>query len=190
MVRFTSEYIEAALKHRQKTTTSADPEFLIGTVRVDVKLLENVRSEATMRHFKWSSDEPSERGGGDTAPHPLAYFLSGLGFCQAVQWAGEAARNGITLESLENTLRGRYDRGTGRRFLEFIYDLQIESADPPEKIRAMVETGERFCFVSNTLATSARITGNIFLNGKPFMTLSRGPETQAPALPKSSLSTG
>jgi len=184
MVRLTPEYREAAVRHRQKTTSRADPEFLIGTVRVDVKLLENVHSEATMRHFKWISDEPPERGGADAAPHPLAYFLSGLGFCQAVQWAGEAARNGITLGSLENTLRGRYDRGKERRFLEFIYDLRIESPDPPEKIRAMVETGERFCFVSNTLVSSARITGNIFLNGKPLITLSRGPEVQTHALPE------
>lgn len=175
MVNFTPEYKESALKHREKTTSSTDPEFLTGTTRVDIRLLENVYSEASMRHFKWISDEPAERGGSDRAPNPLAYFVSGLGFCQAVHFAGEAARNGIILEDLENTVRGKFDRGKERRFLEFIYDLKITSQSPPEKIRAMVEIGEKFCYVSNTLAMSTKITGNIFLNGKPFFTLTRGP---------------
>ena len=92
-----------------------------------------------------------------------------------MHFAGEAARNGIILEDLENTVRGKFDRGKERRFLEFIYDLKITSQSPPEKIRAMVEIGEKFCYVSNTLAMSTKITGNIFLNGKPFFTLTRGP---------------
>lgn len=97
-----------------------------------------------------------------------------------VHFAGEAARNGLTLESLENTLRGKFDRGKEkRRFLEFIYDLKVESPDPPDKIKAMIETGEKFCFVSNTLARSAKITGNIYLNGKILFTLTRGPDTKS-----------
>lgn len=179
-MNLTEEYRLAALKHREKTTSSTDSEFLIGTTRLDIRLLENVRSEASMRHFKWISDEPAERGGGDTAPNPLSYFVSGLGFCQMVHFAGEAARNGLTLESLENTLRGKFDRGKEkRRFLEFIYDLKVESPDPPDKIKAMIETGEKFCFVSNTLARSAKITGNIYLNGKILFTLTRGPDTKS-----------
>ncbi|MBI4258901.1 MAG: OsmC family protein [Thaumarchaeota archaeon] len=176
MVKFSEEYRSAAVKHREKTTASTDPEFLMGTTRVDIKLLEDVRSEATMRNFKWLSDEPPERGGRDAGPNPLSYFVSGLGFCQAVHFAGEAVRNGLKIDSMENTLRGRFDRGKERRFLEFIYDLKIESPDPPAKIRAMVKTAEKFCYVSNTLARSARLTGNVHLNGKPLFSLTRGPE--------------
>jgi putative redox protein len=174
MVEFTPEYRRAATKHREQVLASVAPETLMGTYRVDVRLLEDVRSEATMRQFSWNSDEPAERGGTDTAPNPLAYFISGLGFCQAVHFAGEAVRNNITLSSLENAVRGKFDRGKSRRFLEFVYDLRIESPDPPEKIRAMVENAEKFCFVSNTLARSAKLTGNVYLNGNLLFTMSRG----------------
>jgi putative redox protein len=175
MVKFSEAYRQAAVKHREATTTSTDAEFLRGTTRVDIKLLEDVRSEASMRQFTWLSDEPAERGGQDTAPNPLSYFVSGLGFCQAVHFAGEAARQELAINSLEITLRGRFDRGAERRFLEFIYDLRVESPEPPERIREMVETAERFCYVSNTLARSAQLTGNVFLNSEPLFTLTRGP---------------
>jgi uncharacterized OsmC-like protein len=175
MVKFSETYRNAAVKHREMTTTSTDPEFLRGTTRVDIRLLEDVRSEASMRQFTWLSDEPMERGGQDAAPNPLSYFVSGLGFCQAVHFAGEAARHGLAIDSLEITLRGRFDRGTERRFLEFIYDLRIESPEPSDRIRAMVETAERFCYVSNTLARSAQLTGHVHLNSEPLFTLTRGP---------------
>ncbi len=174
MVKFSEAYRLAAVHHRQETTTSTDPKFLMGTTRVDFRLIEDVLSEASMRRFTWRSDEPAERGGKDTAPNPLSYFVSGLGFCQLVHFAGEAVRSGLIIESLDMTLRGRFDRGEERRFLEFIYDLRIESPEPPAKIRTMVETAEQFCYVSNTLARSARLTGNVVLNAQPLFTLTRG----------------
>jgi uncharacterized OsmC-like protein len=176
MVQFSDAYRLAAVHHRQETTTSTDPKFLMGTTRVDFRLIEDVLSEAAMRHFTWRSDEPAERGGQDTAPNPLSYFVSGLGFCQLVHFTGEAVRSGLTIDSLDMTLRGRFDRGEQRRFLEFIYDLRIDSPEHPDKIRGMVETAEQFCYVSNTLARSARLTGNVVLNGQPLFTLSRGPD--------------
>jgi uncharacterized OsmC-like protein len=176
MVTFSDTYRSAAVEHRRQTTSTTDPELLVGTTQVDIKLLEDVRSEAKVRSFTWQADEPAERGGQDSAPNPLSYFVSGLGFCQAVHFAGEAVRHGLSIDSLEITLRGRFDRGEQRRYIEFIYDLRIESPDPPEKIRTMVETAERFCYVSNTLARSATLTGNVTLNGTPLFTLTREPE--------------
>lgn len=180
MVSFSERYVEATKRHRSEVLSgSSAGGALLGVNRVDIKLIEDVHAEAALRGFRWSSDEPPELGGGDTAPNPLSYFLSGLGFCQMVHFAGEAARNGLVIAKIESTVRGKYDRGPERRFLEFEYDLRIESPEPPEKVRAMVEEAERFCFVSNTLARAARLTGNVFLNGDPLFQLSRGPETRA-----------
>jgi uncharacterized OsmC-like protein len=176
MVTFSEAYRHAAVEHRQATTASTDPASRVGTTRVDVRLLEDVQSEASMRTFTWRSDEPPERGGKDSAPNPLSYFVSGLGFCQLVHFAGEAVRRGLTIESMDMTLRGRFDRGPERRYVEFIYDLRIGSQEDPERIRDMVEVADGLCYVSNTLARSAQLTGNVLLNSEPLFTLSRGPD--------------
>jgi len=176
MVRFSPEFRQNSIEHREKALKSDDPNFLLGTTRVDVTLLEDVKSVATMGGFTWSSDEPPDRGGANTAPNPLSYFVSGLGLCQMVHFAREAVLMEIPLDSIKNTVRGRFSRVPPRLYKEFIYDLRIESPAAPERIKEMVEVGERNCFVSNTLSKAAKLTGNIYLNGVQIHTITRGPE--------------
>jgi hypothetical protein len=49
----------------------------IGTHRINIQLVEQLRFEASFGRFSFTIDEPKERGGTDTELPPLAYFLAG-----------------------------------------------------------------------------------------------------------------
>jgi hypothetical protein len=50
------------------------------TLRATAHLVKNARLEGRIGRFHFEADEPPERGGEDTAPSPLEYFLIGAAF--------------------------------------------------------------------------------------------------------------
>jgi len=92
-----------------------------------------------------------------------------------------AALRDITLDGLEFTIRGYFDRRGGRvagvpnrGFDEIRYETRIQSPEPPERIRALVEEAERHCYVLGTLKRAARLLGRIMLNGALLMEVAHG----------------
>ena len=57
-----------------------DPSLGKATFRASAKLVENLKMEGRMGNFKFMCDEPPERGGDETAPTPLHFFLIGAAF--------------------------------------------------------------------------------------------------------------
>jgi hypothetical protein len=57
-----------------------DPSLAKATLRASAKLLENLKMEGRIGGFKFECDEPPVRGGDDTAPSPLHFFLIGAAF--------------------------------------------------------------------------------------------------------------
>jgi uncharacterized OsmC-like protein len=87
-----------------------------------------------------------------------------------------AALKDLRIDALEFAIRGYFDRRGGRLsevpnrgFEEIRYETRIQSPEPPERIRELVEEAERHCYVLQTLKRAAKITAQIFLNGTLLM---------------------
>jgi uncharacterized OsmC-like protein len=87
-----------------------------------------------------------------------------------------AALKDITLDALEFSIRGYFDRRGGRvaglpnrGFEDIRYETHIQSPEPPERIKELVEEAERHCYVLSTLRCAAKVSARIILNGAPLM---------------------
>lgn len=94
-----------------------------------------------------------------------------------------AALKGLRLDALEFAIRGYFDRRGGRvpeipnrGFDEIRYDIRIESAEPPARIKELVEEAERHCYVLSTLRRAAKISARALLNGTVLMEMEHTPD--------------
>jgi len=84
-----------------------------------------------------------------------------------------AALNDITIDLLEFSIRGYFDRRGGRvanvpnrGFEEIRYETRIQSPEPAERIKTLVEEAERHCYVLATLRRAIKVSARIVLNGR------------------------
>ena len=140
------------------------PEF--GSQRVDIELVEQLRFQASFRHFTFTIDEPPERGGTNAGLPPLAYFLAGAASCLMTQYAKLAIAKDIPLSSMKTTARGRFDRRIGGAFNDIIYEISIESPANEDVIRLVAREAEDMCYAHNTLKKVVRMQTILMLNGK------------------------
>ena len=94
-----------------------------------------------------------------------------------------AALKNIVLDGLEFSIRGYFDRRGGRvagvpnrGFEEIRYETRIESPEPAERIKNLVEEAERHCYVLSTLRRAAKVSARIVLNGTLLMEIAHTPE--------------
>src|SRR6202789_2227854 len=76
---------------------------------VDSQQVENLRSEAKIRQFSLTVDEPTSLGGTDTGPNPVELVLAALATCQEITYRAYATALGIPLESVSVKLEGALD---------------------------------------------------------------------------------
>src|SRR5271167_2066112 len=76
---------------------------------VDSRQVENLRSEAKIRQFLLTVDEPPSLGGTDAGPNPVELVLAALGTCQEITYRAYATALGIPLESVSVKLEGSLD---------------------------------------------------------------------------------
>ena len=131
--------------------------------------------EVRKRNFAFIVDEPVERGGTDTAPNPLAYFLAGAASCLANHYASVAIAERVTLRSLSIAALGHFDRVlVGGAFRDITYDVRIETDEAIDRVRELAERADAMCFASNTLANAGVVlTTRITVNGTSVATLRR-----------------
>ena len=79
------------------------------TFAVDSCQLEGLRSEAKIRQFSLTVDEPPNLGGTDTGPNPVELVLAALATCQEITYRAYATALGIPLESVSVKLEGSLD---------------------------------------------------------------------------------
>lgn len=125
--------------------------------------------------FEFTVDEPLERGGSNTAPNPLAYFLAGAASCLANHYVSLAIVEGVALEGLSISAVGHFDRVlTGGAFRDITYDVRIRSKASAEQIHDLAARADLMCFASNTLANAGVVMqSRLQLNGIPVATLTR-----------------
>lgn len=120
--------------------------------------------------------EPIYYGKG-TAPQPLDIFLAGIGMCMASIYGEAAADLELQLDSVEVGVRGDLDMegildlggdGYGPRpgFSKIWYTVKLQSDEPAEKIRELVNFVERRCPAHNTVMHGTQGLFNYLLNGQ------------------------
>lgn len=159
--------VEIVRKENEERRGITEPR--IGTQRVDVHAVEQMRFEASFGGFSFTIDEPRERGGTDAGLPPLAYFLAGAASCLLTQYTKLALEKGIPIDSLKAVTRGHFDRQLGGAFVDIIYDIELESDEKAEIIRKLALEAESMCYAHNTLKKAVRLETNLKVNGRPLM---------------------
>ena len=99
------------------------------------------------------TDEPTERGGTDTATSPLMYFTTALGTCQTVQIikVAEAMRFkhgaiNISTETTTDLIDGIEGNTNGvMHFVGAILKIEIETNEPAAKLERLATLSEDRC---------------------------------------------
>jgi len=129
----------------------ADSKCAIGGVRCEV----DVHDGHTI-----ITDEPTERGGTDTATSPLMYFTTALGTCQTVQIikVAEAMRFkhgaiNIHTETTTDLIDGIEGNNNGvMHFVGATLNIEIETNEPAAKLERLAALSEDRCPVGRLFA--------------------------------------
>ena len=96
-------------RRRRRPNLRADPANAKAVFSVDSRQVENLRSEAKIRQFSLTVDEPPTLGGSDAGPNPVELVLAALATCQEITYRAYATALGIPLDSVSVKLDGVLD---------------------------------------------------------------------------------
>lgn len=143
------------------------------TFRSATRLVEGLTTEASIRSFKMTIDEPAELGGGNLGPTPVEVVLAAFGTCQEIVYAVYAAAMGIRLDRVEVDVEGDIDpRGffgvapVNPGFGGVRFNVRVDSPDSPERIAELVRSVNEHCPVLDILRQPVPMAGTVDLNGK------------------------
>ena len=95
----------------------------------------------------WTLDEPTTDGGTDSGPDPVTAFLGALLSCMTISFKAAARRRQVTVERME----GKVHANSLGHVKNITMSLEVWSPDPEEKVRALLDTAKRGCYVSGVL---------------------------------------
>ena len=132
-------------------------------------LQEGFRTEAKIRDFKLTVDEPEALGGTDTGPNPVELVLAALGTCQEITYRLYADALGIPLDGVsvrvegDVDLRGFFAAKDGVRpgYREIRAVVALDSTAPEEDLQRLKNTVDRHCPVLDMLSNPVPVTTNI-----------------------------
>jgi len=172
------ESVSAAQAANAETESRGEATPQIGTIRVDIVRREQKAFEATFKSedqtFEIQIDEPRSRHGGNRAPSPLGYFVTGAASCLAMQYVNVLEESPLPLESLKVLVRAHNDR-LARTFTDMIFQVSITGPITPAEAEALARSASKRCFVENTLEKAIPLTTEVELNGARVVTLTRTP---------------
>jgi putative redox protein len=150
-----------------------DPAKWLATNKAEVKLLEDQHSEALVRGFTVVQDEPPSVLGGGRGPTPTDYLIASVGFCENVIFARSAAIAGLTIDSLETSVSGTWDRrglfeldGVDPGFASITIETKVRTSDPVSKVVSVARETHMRCPVHATLRKATSLTFKLFVNGE------------------------
>jgi uncharacterized OsmC-like protein len=129
------------------------------TLRATADIVSNAHLHGRIGKYEFDCDEPPERGGEDSSPSPLEYFMIGAAFCFLSQIVQFAHLYHVQLHDVRVDLRASFDdaekynlTGPGAAFQQVIYKVKIISPSPEEDIRKLTTHAERGCHTAQSLA--------------------------------------
>lgn len=139
--------------------------------RVVAKVIENQRSEATVRGFTLVQDEPATVAGTGQGPTPTDYFVTSVAFCENVIFARTAAMHDVNVEALETTVTGEWDQkglfeidGASSEFRRIVVETRIKTQSPVAQLVEVAHLTHRRCPVHQTLKRATALTFKLFVN--------------------------
>ena len=126
---------------------------------VDSQQVANLRSEARIRQFSLTVDEPPSLGGSDAGPNPVELVLAALATCQGITYRAYATALGVPLESVSVKLDGVLDlRGffavderVRAGFTGVQGTVTLKSSATPEELAKLKEMVDAHCPVLDIL---------------------------------------
>ncbi len=136
----------------------------LNTYKSKHKKKEGFESEAKIRDFSVTIDEPEELGGTNKGPNPVEVLLASLGGCLDFTGTIIAKEMGHQLEDFELEVEGDLDpRGvTGKADVpiglqNIRVDVKKVEGIPEEKIPEFIEKIQKRCPVDNTLEDGVEV---------------------------------
>ena len=108
----------------------------------------------------WTLDEPTADGGADTGPDPVTAFLGALLSCMTISFKAAARRRQVTIERME----GQVQANSPGHVKSITMSLEVWSPDPEEKVRALLDTAKRGCYVSGVLKPEVEFTVSVVVH--------------------------
>ncbi|WP_019536320.1 OsmC family protein [Paenibacillus ginsengihumi] len=165
-----NEYLAEKREAKRKLDEQAwaDPKPRNYTAKVRAAGRSGVR-EIRIRDYRIISDSPENFAGYSLGPASPEIQLGVLGSCMTHITLIQAAKLGISLESLEIEVRGQEHPLAGQEGYEDVpiyphnihYKLHITSNEPPERIQELHETVEKVCPIYNLLLNPQTIAGEV-----------------------------
>jgi uncharacterized OsmC-like protein len=158
------------LRHGMISNKAADTS---STNRAEVRLIKDQNSEAKVRTFTLVQDEPESVWGTGKGPTPTDYFIASVGFCENVIFARNASMANLTIDSLETTVTGTWDRrglfeidGVKPSFKTITVETKITTKDPVQKVVEVANQTHRRCPVHATLRRATEMIFRLNVNGQ------------------------
>ncbi len=136
----------------------------LNTYKTHLKKDEGLRSEATIRDFSITIDEPEKLGGTNKGPNPMEILLASLAGCLDFTGTIIAEEMGYELQEFELEVQGDLDpRGAMGKadvpmgFQEIRVDVKDVKGIPKEEIPEFIEKIQNRCHVDNTLEDGVEI---------------------------------
>ena len=163
----------AVEKSINELRAAMNPIDYMGINKAVVTLVENQHSIASVRGFNVIQDEPASVAGGKRGPTPTDYFVTSLGTCENVVFVRYAALEGISIESLQTTVVGSWDRrglyGIDKvdpSFKEIAVETKVGTNAPKERVAEVARRTHDGCPIYATLGKATSLTFKLFVNGE------------------------
>jgi len=126
-------------------------------------------------NFEIRCDEGTPLGGDDSAPAPLGYLTAGVVFCLMTHISGYLRVKKLNLDRIKvevranfmttmgNLATGGQASGACEGFETYVI---VDSSEPPERVKELVEVCEEACMAMQALVNSVPATTKIILNGR------------------------
>ncbi len=157
---------------KQAADLRASPTEKLVTNKAVARVVENQRSEATVRGFTLVQDEPESVAGTGRGPTPTDFFVTSIALCENVIFARTAAMSDLDLQALETTVSGTWDlrglfeiRGADSFFQSIVVETRVRSGDPVDRVVEVARLTHRRCPVHQTLRRATRLSFRLFVNG-------------------------